>query len=255
MIKGKILASDYDGTLNRRGISERVRSAISDWQAMGNKFGIVSGRGLQNITALLKNDGIACDFLIGNNGAVIGDREGNVLLYHTAPAEIGKRVAAFILTNGGRHASVNQLSGEYLIVDEERKARHSDDTYYKLLSEYDLSEEFTQISTVCETCDAAMELTDLLNDRFAGKITALVNGICIDIVPYGVDKATGISELASMWKIAYENVCTVGDNYNDVAMLKAFRSYAVANAVDYVKKIASAVVEDIAELCEKEKLL
>ena len=249
---GKLLASDYDGTLNRGGISERVRLAIADWQARGNKFGIVSGRGIQNITAVLKNDGIVCDFLIGNNGAVIGDKNGDILLYHTAPAPLGKRVAAFVLENGGRHASVNCLGREYLIVDVERKARHRDDNYFKTLAEYDLSEDFTQISTVCESASLAMALTDLLNDRFSGKITALVNGICIDIVPYGVDKATGISELASLWEIAYENVCTVGDNYNDIAMLKAYKSYAVANAVDYVKQIANTVVEDIAELCEKE---
>ena len=252
MDMGKLLASDYDGTLNRGGISERVRLAIADWQARGNKFGIVSGRGIHNITAVLKNDGIACDFLIGNNGAVIGDKDGDILLYHTAPAQLGKRIATFVLENGGRHASVNRLGGEYLIVDEERKARHRDDDYFKTLAEYDLSEDFTQISTVCESVSLAMALTDLLNERFSGKITALVNGICIDIVPYGVDKATGISELASLWEIAYENVCTVGDNYNDVAMLKAYRSYAVANAVDYVKQIATTVVEDIAELCEKE---
>jgi len=47
-------------------------------------------------------------------------------------------------------------------------------------------------------------------------------------------------------------VRTVGDNYNDEAMIKAFCSYAVENAVDDIKKIATYVVRDIAELCERE---
>ena len=253
MTKTKLIASDYDGTLNRNGISERVRSAIAAWRSEGNRFGVVSGRGLANIVWVLKNDGIACDFLIGNNGAVIGDCEGRILLSHTAPAALGKRVAAYVMANGGHHASVNRLSGEYLIVDEVRKARHADDCRYRLLSDYDDTTDFTQISTVCDSSDAAMRLTECLNREFSEEITALSNGICIDIVPYGVDKATGIRELCTLWGIDYGNVCTVGDNYNDVAMLKAFRSYAVTNAVDYVKQIASAVVEDIAALCEKEK--
>ena len=42
----KILASDYDGTLNYNGIDDRKRMALDKWRTAGNLFGLVSGRGL-----------------------------------------------------------------------------------------------------------------------------------------------------------------------------------------------------------------
>ncbi|MBQ1510781.1 MAG: HAD hydrolase family protein, partial [Selenomonadaceae bacterium] len=41
----KIAASDFDGTLNdnEKGISPENVAAISEWQADGNKFGLVTG--------------------------------------------------------------------------------------------------------------------------------------------------------------------------------------------------------------------
>ena len=251
MAEIKLIASDYDGTLNRHGISERVRNAIEAWRAAGNLFGIVSGRGIYNIAAVLANDGLDCDFLIGNNGAVVGNGKGEVLLYTTEKAPLGREIAAFVMARGGRQASVNYFGGEYLVVDGARKARHADDERYKTLDHYE-ERDFTQISTYCDSIVEATLLCDLINETFGERVTALLNGVCIDIVPKGIDKAEGIRRLCGLWEISENAVCTVGDNYNDVAMLKAFRSYAVSNAVDYVKQIASAVVEDIAELCEKE---
>ena len=37
----KIIASDYDGTLNHGGIDDKKRNAIKKWREMGNKFGIL----------------------------------------------------------------------------------------------------------------------------------------------------------------------------------------------------------------------
>ena len=52
----KIIASDYDGTLNRGGISDDVRKAIDMWRERGNIFGIVTGRGIGNILSVMRRD-------------------------------------------------------------------------------------------------------------------------------------------------------------------------------------------------------
>ena len=118
----------------------------------------------------------------------------------------------------------------------------------------DEEHDFTQISTYCDSIEEANVLVGQLTEAFGERITPLINGVCIDIVPKGVDKAYGIRRLCELFSLDENAVRTVGDNYNDVAMLKAFKSYAVSGAVDYVKEIADTVVEDIAELCEKEML-
>ncbi len=252
----KIIASDYDGTLHYHGISEKVRRAIRYWQSLGNRFGIVSGRGIYNILAAVRHEKVDCDFLIANNGAVIADGEGNILRYHTADPSLVPQIAAFLTENGCAYACVNDLVGDlFLCTAEEKENRHRDDARFVLFHEFSGNIAFTQISTVCREESLAEELTKRLNRAFMGKITAFQNGICIDIVPYGVDKAKGIEDLIGIYGALREDVAAVGDNKNDIAMLRAFRSYAVANAVDSVKAIASFCVDDISELVERELTL
>ena len=56
----KIIASDYDGTLNHGGIDDKKRNAIKEWRKAGNLFGIVSGRGPSNLIDLHKTNNFEC---------------------------------------------------------------------------------------------------------------------------------------------------------------------------------------------------
>lgn len=247
----KLIASDYDGTLNRNGVQDHVSRAIDDWQAAGNKFGVVSGRGMPSLLWVMEKDPVICDFLIANNGAVLADGKGNVISYHHRDAGLCGEIVPFVLEHQGKYAIVCFAENEFYVVRDEQKARHADDGKYQTADTYTPSA-FTQISTVSETRSEAMQLAEAINREFAGKVTALVNGRSIDIVPYGVDKAEGIRELCALWKLDTDAVRTVGDNYNDEAMIRAFTSYAVENAVEEIKALATYVVCDIAELCERE---
>jgi Cof subfamily protein (haloacid dehalogenase superfamily) len=249
----KIIASDYDGTLNYNGISQRVRDALVHWQSLGNKFGIVSGRGFQSILQIVRDEKVSCDFLIANNGAVIADGNGQVLMAHKGCPDIVRDLADFVIDNSCQYVCVSDTEGElFLCCEAFKTTRYPDDKRYILLDQYDREIAFTQISTVCRDSAAAESLTERLNKSFCGKITALQNGSCIDIVPYGVNKARGIEDLLGFYDASHDDVATVGDNKNDIAMLDAFRSYAVANAIESIKEIAGAVVTDLAELVERE---
>jgi len=250
----KFIASDFDGTIHYRdGIAQNVRDALAHWQSLGNKFGIVSGRGIQNLLYCVNYENLKCDFLVANNGAVIADGEGNPLKVHTGDPTCILDVAKFVLMYDCRYVCVNDLGDEIFICTKERKEnRYQDDDRFVILDAYDQIKPFTQLSTVCRDVPLAEELTDLLNEKFAGKVTALRNGYCIDIVPYGVTKATGVDDLLEVFGGSHDDVATVGDNSNDYAMIKAFRGYAVANAIASIKEIATCVVADLAELVEKE---
>ncbi|MBQ4121863.1 MAG: HAD-IIB family hydrolase [Clostridia bacterium] len=250
----KFIASDFDGTIHYRdGIAQNVRDALAYWQSLGNKFGIVSGRGIKNLTYCVNYENLKCDFLVANNGAVIADGEGKPLKVHTGNPDCILDVATFILQYDCRYVCVNDLGEEIFICTKERKeSRYKDDDRFVILEEYDQIKPFTQLSTVCRDVALAEELTDLINEKFAGKVTALRNGYCIDIVPHGVNKATGVEDLLLVFGGSHDDVATVGDNSNDYDMIKAFRSYAVANAIDSIKEIATHVVTDLAELVEKE---
>ena len=93
----KIIASDYDGTLNYGGIGDEKRNAISLWRKKGNKFGLVSGRGLKNLIDIPEEDGFECDFILASNGAVIAEADGTVLKDVRCDGSLAKPLIDFIL--------------------------------------------------------------------------------------------------------------------------------------------------------------
>ena len=67
----KIIATDYDGTLNHKGIDDKKKSAISRWRKAGNLFGVVSGRGVRSLHDIAAKKNFEYDFLIANNLSLI----------------------------------------------------------------------------------------------------------------------------------------------------------------------------------------
>ena len=243
----KIIATDYDGTLNHNGIDERKINAISLWREKGNLFGIVSGRGVKSLFDVIKDKDFEYDFLIANNGAVICDKSLNIL---TETKSDGKIIKPFIndLFNW-ECPFVNVDSAEsYMTKADVKDAQKGE---YTLENLPDIAY-FNQMNTMLETDEEAGKIVLKIEEKYKNILTPLQNGNCIDIVPHGVNKANGIYELLKVVGGKYEDVITVGDNINDTHMIKEFRSYAMENGVDYIKSIADYITTGITELIEKE---
>lgn len=244
----KIIATDYDGTLNHNGIDEKKKAAISLWRKKGNLFGVVSGRGVKSLFDVIKDKDFEYDFLIGNNGGVICDKNLNIL---TETKINGDIIVPFI-------KDLFEWGCPFVNVDVSEKAFMTradkddcDDDEFTLENLPEIPE-FNQMSTMLDTNIEAAEITKKIEGKYDGILTPLLNGDCIDIVPFGVNKATGIYELLKLVNGKYEDVIAVGDNINDTHMIKEFRSYAMANGVDYIKSVADYVTTGITELIEKE---
>ncbi len=77
----KLLATDYDGTLRyAQDVMPEDLKSIEEWKNKGNKFVIVTGRSKESIDAQIKLFDLPCDYLITNNGGMVFDENGNVLL-------------------------------------------------------------------------------------------------------------------------------------------------------------------------------
>ena len=101
----KIIASDYDGTLNHGGIDDKKRETIKEWREKGNKFGIVSGRITDDLLRIYKKDKLELDFLLACNGAVILTTDGKILKEGISTVIVGK-------PNAGKSSLLNTLVGE-----------------------------------------------------------------------------------------------------------------------------------------------
>ena len=243
----KIIASDYDGTLNHGGIDDKKRNAIKEWREKGNKFGIVSGRVVDDLLKIYKKDELDLDFLLACNGAVILTTDGKILKENRIDGDILKLLLDFLFSMGADWAIIQ--SDRSYIIDENDNDRLPDEFTRKTLPDLTY---FNQVSTILEDDEEAEEVTNAVREKFGDKLNPLQNGRCIDIVSSRINKAKGLYDYLELVGGKYEDMITVGDNINDTHMIKEFRSYAMANGVQSIKNIADYVTEGITELIEKE---
>ena len=243
----KIIASDYDGTLNHGGIDDKKRNAIKEWREKGNKFGIVSGRITDDLLRIYKKDKLELDFLLACNGAVILTTDGKILKEDRIDGDILKPILDFIFSLGADWATIQ--SDRSYIIDENDNDRLPDEFTRKTLPDLKY---FNQISTILEDEEEALMVTNAIKEQFGDKLNPLQNGRCIDIVSATMNKAQGLYDYLELVGGKYEDMITVGDNINDTHMIKEFRSYAMANGVQSIKDIADYEIEGITELIEKE---
>ncbi len=230
--KIKILASDYDDTLKfNNGISQADLDAIAKFRSMGNKFGIVTGRGSDSISEIRK---LPLDFIICATGSVIIDANGEVLYQNRC------RFGEFI-----------KMLLDY--------ARSLDCWYFKYSLDYEgfdvepildciEGKDFEQCYTRFATEDKARRFADYVNENFSDTVVAYANGISVDIPAAGRSKTAGIVEYAKRFENSV--IYTIGDNDNDIDMIRSFNGIAVSNAKQCIKELAMHQADRIADAIE-----
>ncbi len=244
----KIIASDYDGTLNHGGIDDKKREAIKRWRDAGNIFAIVSGRGTADALAIKEKDKLDVDYFVATNGAIIMDSEGRRVCDVKCDGAIATPLLKLLFECGcpWGHIQTDFPCHVYSDKDECQKS-----------GEYTLDNMppiafFNQINTALPDYEAAEKVTETVKEKLGDLLNPLQNGTCIDIVRADMDKAKGIYMLLDILGAKYEDVIAVGDNINDLAMIKEFRSYAMDNGVELIKDLADSTVSSVTELIEKE---
>ena len=243
----KIIASDYDGTFNRNGITEFKKEALAKWRRAGNLFGIISGRGYPSLKECIDSHPFEYDFLVCNNGAVIYNTDGKIMFEARCEGSKAKPFIEDLFLWGCPMANIDKDIPIRIVNTTD--SLDDDEIYLSQLPEI---EYFNQISTYLETVEAAAEIVKKIEDKYSHILTPLQNGNCIDIVPVGVNKAQGLYSLLDVIGGTYDDVIAVGDDINDTHMIAEFRSYAMENGVDSIKALADYIIADVTEIIEKE---
>ncbi len=258
-MKKYILASDYDGTLfQREGITKKTIEAINKFRQMGNLFGVVTGRDYVNGFELFKRNNVfAFDFIIASNGAIAYDRDGNVYFAEMVNGRqpFGESTLAQELIKQILLLTSNQCG---IAFDKSRYDFHPEyplgaiegDVQYSAVSVLKDVGEFVLANAVCDTDEHAALVARTLRGKFGQYINPSQNGRCIDVSSVGVDKATGIMRLADCLGIAYEDIWTAGDNFNDIPMLEKFHGCAMASGVKGLTKVSEYVCNSVADVID-----
>jgi Cof subfamily protein (haloacid dehalogenase superfamily) len=260
MPRYRLLAIDIDGTLvnSRDELTPATRSALVRVGEAGIQVVLATGRRYSRTLHLLGPLGIDVP-LVTASGALVKDPRDHRTLYR---AEFGLGVLRRALE------TIARCGYEPLVCAD---TYHEGFDFYRATDEIVTPElcEYVRLNSDCGrlcpclltepppevfaafsmgTRDQMVSLRDALNQALPGKLSMHVlrspkyTGFMCEVVPEGVTKWSAIRRLAHGWGVSDEEICAVGDDVNDVPMIRgAGLGVAMGNALPEVKAAADRI--------------
>lgn len=244
----KLLALDLDGTLftSDKHITKANREALLLAQEKGIDIVITTGRPLKSIEGLLSELHLqgSDHYSVTFNGGLVQRNDGQILAQTSLTlAEVA--TIQQVLEPLGLPVDVISDGVVYSIPSQGVTSLYQQAnphlTFVQLTSLADLPRELTynKIVTVCEPDyldERIARLPQSLKDQFE---VVKSREIILEVMPKGVHKAAGLTQLTNHLGISSHQVMTVGDEENDLTMLTwAGWGVAMVNAVPAAKSAA-----------------
>ena len=253
----KVAASDYDGTLLRGGkIDEETKEGIARWRAAGHKFGVISGRDYGMLVPQLEEYGVEFDYTVCNNGGIIRGADAAVRFQ----AEIDPRALTAIASEPSAqksfHFAFSAADVTYLCHHSEgswieREAKDWDfPIIYIKESEIGGLTGIQQFSLGFPEPALSDECAAVLNAKLGDLIHAFPNACSLDITPAGISKDQGIKKLLSVMGWEGAEVFAIGDETNDLPMLKAWNGYSLTTARPEIQAQAKQVFPSVGAMLD-----
>ena len=257
----RLLALDVDGTLVGRDgtINEVDRRAIRRAEQAGVLVTIATGRRFRDAVPVARELALNAP-VVTHNGALVKDAATfENLSAQLLPTEIAQAVVTAGKNFGGdalvsvdpvgeglmlyEHIAGDGLPVElYLAWAARLHGSHAPEPAVHIRGLEDVLPRHQVVHlSFSGPCDAMDALALLLEDEMAGSVTIIPtkyssrNFTLIDILAAGVSKAHGVEILASRLGISSNEVMAMGDNFNDVEMLRyAAVGVLMGNAEPYL---------------------
>jgi Cof subfamily protein (haloacid dehalogenase superfamily) len=274
----KLIALDIDGTLltYRSELTPRTRAAIEAAQAQGVKVVLVTGRRFGSAHQLIQE--LQLDvMLISHNGALTKDVVTlDTLGYHPLNVDLAQQVVHAGREFGADVICCDDPHGHGVMVLEGISA--SNRALHKYLEKYwhavreveDLlsyldHDPIQMMFSGC--CDPMDEFATLLQASLGDQIQLFktryrtIDLTILDALSNTASKGSSLAEIAAQQGIAAEEVMAIGDNFNDLTMLRyAGLGLVMGNAEEELKQMgfevtASNAEDGVAQAIEKYVLL
>jgi Cof subfamily protein (haloacid dehalogenase superfamily) len=258
----KLLAIDIDGTLltPEKSISEKTRTAIHRAQAEGIIVTLATARRYGNSKQYADELGISIPLIICDGALVINHLDGTVLDMNPLPAEIAQHAAEIMVSkrvqpvvqhiNRGMEET---WAGPSKFDNPELEGYSRFIPHLRRMS-YDIlcQGQPDPLRVVAFASKEAIESIIAEIPRLPCSWNSIKEGNYgsaeISIMNQSCSKASGVARLAKRLGIELSQVMAIGDNNNDIEMLRAVGwGVAMGQATDYVKACAQAVTTSNAE--------
>ena len=247
--KISLVLADVDGTLvtEEKVLTERAKAAVQSLRGAGIRFAITSGRPPRGMAMLF--DDLDIDTPIaGFNGGLFSKRDLSIIEQRTVPADVARETIKLIRDHG-LEAWVYR-GNDWLIP--KRDAPHVDREAWTVKFQptvvddvgSDLSE-IVKIVGVSDDLDKVAQCEADAQQAFGSRATAARSQpYYLDVTNKDANKGAVVAYLSRTLDIPPEEIATLGDQPNDVAMFEpSGLSIAMGNASDEVKAKADATTD------------
>lgn len=250
-MKYKLMAIDMDGTLlnSQNEVSKRTIEAINNAKEKGVNIVLSTGRLLSSALGYARRLHLD-NYIIACNGAIIVDREENLI--YSKPIELDKVEEIISLgtkyniynhfydsnTLYSSHSLVKEIINYYSTRDNniEYKILQDEKAIYKLenLKPYKFLFIDNNLNKLNQLHDELKSIPDISITK------SWKNNL--EVMAKDTSKGIGLAFLCNNLKILREEVIAIGDNENDLSMIKyAGLGVAMGNSVDVVKEEADYI--------------
>lgn len=246
----KLFASDYDGTLRtKETVSQEDKDAIIKWRNAGNVFGVVTGRSMESIKSDLIHNDIEVDFVIGNNGGAIYDHDFSEIKTYFINFEKAKDILHYLRSENCISYVLNDGYHRAKVLLDPKREDIKYANFKSLIDEDDVlrRKSVAQIVASLANDEDTQRIASYIEAHFAAYAHGYRNVNCVDIVPYGISKATGTTFMVNRLHIDKADVYTIGDSYNDIPMLETYHGFAMEQAPIQVKSYAENSVKSVCD--------
>lgn len=252
----KLIAMDMDGTLlnSQKEVSQRSKEYLKKASDMGLKLVVCTGRIFTSAKTFARIIGTKAP-IVASNGAYIREKDVDRVIFekHLKTEDLGK-----IINITKKYGLFPQLFTFDTIFSE--KLIHSS-LNYKLWNEKNQEDERVNI-VITEDLFSVVKNTKILKvvvyddnilrlnhireeikkETKVSIFSSIINNI--EIMADGVSKGNAVKFIAEYFKIKPEEVICIGDNENDISMIKyAGLGVAMGNAEEKVKEIANYITD------------
>ena len=253
-----LFLSDLDGTfLNSKGeISDLSREIISDLTDKGMLFTVATARTYATVTKMFEGISLPCPLVLMNGVTLYDPSENKIISSNPIPTDLGNKIIdefrkrnidpmLYFQQGDTLEIYYSRLTNDY---QKEYVAQRTDCTGKKFIHSPDIvSIEGRNLVYI-----VSLDYYDNIKDVYTA-VSALENAHCmfykdnysdmyfLEIITKTVSKASGA--LAVKEFVGADKIVAFGDNLNDIPLFEiADESYAVANAHEKLKNIATGVI-------------
>lgn len=242
----KLIVSDIDGTLvnSKKELPHNFWKVYDLMQEKNIRFCAASGRQIQSLEKLFQPIAHEIGFA-SDNGALVRFQNKDLseipLEINTIEPilEVCKQIPNIGTVVCGKNKAYIKTDFDNIF----NEITNYYPAYQRVDSFSDIKDSIFKIS-VCDKNFSRLNSYPKLK-HFSNEFNVVISGdLWLDITNKNVNKGVAVRKLQELWNISADETLVFGDQFNDIEMLQSAKfSYAMKNAHDEVKKVASFVTD------------